>query len=57
MSRGLEHLLSDLIDRKERHQQIADSCPDVDSTYRWNMSQIGDLEDQIDRVLNLLERD
>ena len=59
MSRGLEDLLSVLVARRERHQQIADSYPPTEycSDWRWHMGQISDLDSQIERVLNLLERD
>lgn len=59
MSAGLETLLGSLAARLERHQQIVDSYPDdadMDSSFRWNLAQIGHLEEQIDRVINLLDR-
>jgi len=57
MSQGLDHLLSSLVSRRDAYAKMAHSCPEVDSTYRYQMSEISRLDNQIERVLNLLERD
>jgi hypothetical protein len=57
MSRGLESLLSDLVARKRAIQEEIPEFVFLDGDEFDTMCQeVSDLENQIERVLNLLER-
>lgn len=61
MSRGLEHLLSDLATRREQHDRLirgwfeSGDMSDM-AYYRFHSDKQDRLERQIETVLNLLER-
>jgi len=61
MSRGLEHLLSDLSARREQHSQFILSWFESDMSdmtyYRYHSDEQDKVERQIKTVLSLLERD
>jgi len=62
MSKGLEHLLSDLVARREQHFQFIRSWFESDDMsdmayYRYHSNEQDKVERQIETVLNLLNRD
>jgi len=57
MSRGLENLLSDLVDRRQRlDRYIGFHNGEVDCEYSRSLVELDDIDKQIERVLKLLER-